>query len=114
MPLRASVGPLAPGTEAIYALRIDRLDRSAAHSNSLHNLARVAADGGGFAFDLDEGNATAKSTADATRGVGRGEGPARAAGPTAVTSALRAEHGWGCPRTGPAMLVMTRPVIVLI
>jgi hypothetical protein len=38
---------------------------------------------------------------------GRGRGrPARRAGPTAVTSALRAEDGWGCPRTGPATQVL--------
>jgi len=35
--------------------------------------------------------------------AGRG-GPARAAGPTAVTSAFRAEHEWGCPAAGPARL----------
>jgi len=35
--------------------------------------------------------------------AGRG-GPARAAGPTVVTSAFRAEHEWGCPAAGPARL----------
>ena len=35
-------------------------------------------------------------------GAGRGR-PARRAGPPAVTRALRAEDGWGCPATGPAL-----------
>ena len=34
-------------------------------------------------------------------GAGRGR-PARAAGATPVTRAFGAEHGWGCPATGPA------------
>jgi len=43
---------------------------------SLRVRLRVAADGGGSAFDLEARNAAAKSSADATRGVGRGEPPA--------------------------------------
>jgi len=35
-------------------------------------------------------------------GAGRGR-PARPAGPPAVTGAFRAEDGWGCPATGPAL-----------
>ena len=41
------------------------------------------------------------SSAARAGGAGRGR-PARRAGPSAMTSACRAEDGWGCPATGPA------------
>jgi hypothetical protein len=40
-------------------------------------------------------------------GARRGR-PARRAGPSAVTSAFRAEDGWGCRATGPRCAVMNR------
>ena len=48
-----------------------------------------------------EGRTTDAMQAAMAGDAGRGR-PARAAGPSAVTSAFRAEHEWGCPAAGPA------------
>jgi hypothetical protein len=44
---------------------------------------------------------TGQATLALAGGAGRGR-PARAAGATPVARACGAEHGWGCPATGPA------------